>query len=99
MKKRMRRTASAAARAGWCACVFAAACTSSDSAPPQTDPTPVWTAATAWRLSKEPELEIGASAPGERAEGIPLAEVMAELERRTARSGLEEKASRGGRTG
>lgn len=30
-----------------------------------------------------------------RAEGVPLADVMAELERRTARSGLEEKASRG----
>jgi phosphoribosyl-ATP pyrophosphohydrolase len=29
-----------------------------------------------------------------RAAGVPLAEVMAELERRTAQSGLEEKASR-----
>jgi phosphoribosyl-ATP pyrophosphohydrolase len=29
-----------------------------------------------------------------RARDVPLAEVMAELERRTARSGLEEKASR-----
>jgi phosphoribosyl-ATP pyrophosphohydrolase len=28
--------------------------------------------------------------------GIPLQEVLGELERRTARSGLEEKASRGG---
>jgi phosphoribosyl-ATP pyrophosphohydrolase len=31
-----------------------------------------------------------------RAADVPLAEVMTELERRTARSGLEEKASRGG---
>jgi phosphoribosyl-ATP pyrophosphohydrolase len=30
-----------------------------------------------------------------RAAGVPLGEVMAELERRTAQSGLEEKASRG----
>ena len=29
-----------------------------------------------------------------RARGLPLSEVMAELERRTAQSGLEEKASR-----
>ena len=28
--------------------------------------------------------------------GVPLSEVVAELERRTAQSGLEEKASRGG---
>lgn len=31
-----------------------------------------------------------------RASGVSLDEVMAELERRTAQSGLEEKASRGG---
>ena len=31
-----------------------------------------------------------------RAAGVPLAEVMAELDRRTAQSGLEEKAARGG---
>jgi phosphoribosyl-ATP pyrophosphohydrolase len=31
-----------------------------------------------------------------RASGVPLADVMAELERRTAQSGLEEKAARGG---
>jgi phosphoribosyl-ATP pyrophosphohydrolase len=30
-----------------------------------------------------------------RAAGVPLSEVMAQLERRTAQSGLEEKASRG----
>ena len=30
-----------------------------------------------------------------RAAGVPLADVMAQLERRTAQSGLEEKASRG----
>ncbi len=30
-----------------------------------------------------------------RARGVPLAAVMAELERRTAQSGLQEKASRG----
>ncbi|MCD7058448.1 phosphoribosyl-ATP diphosphatase [Pelagibacterium xiamenense] len=30
-----------------------------------------------------------------RAEGVPLANVMDELERRTAQSGLEEKAARG----
>ena len=31
-----------------------------------------------------------------RAGGVPLAEVMAELDRRTAQSGLAEKAARGG---
>jgi len=30
-----------------------------------------------------------------QARGVPLSDVLAELERRTARSGLEEKASRG----
>ncbi|WP_404400902.1 phosphoribosyl-ATP diphosphatase [Pelagibacterium halotolerans] len=30
-----------------------------------------------------------------RAEGVPLSDVMTELERRTAQSGLEEKAARG----
>ena len=33
-----------------------------------------------------------------KASGVPLADVMAELERRTAQTGLEEKASRGGKS-
>jgi phosphoribosyl-ATP pyrophosphohydrolase len=34
-----------------------------------------------------------------RVRGVPLADVLAELGRRTGRSGLEEKAARGGRGG